>query len=555
MRIEDLSPAERALWDAFPRGESVDLTTGDQAFDEPGQSGRWSQGRIVRAEVLVALLVGAREAEPGRVAAVRLTGARIVGSLNLGHADVKVPLELTGCAFDEVPHLYWARLHSVQIVRCRLPGLVASGARVDGHLWLENSRVDGGLWLDGARITGILNLSGAHLSNPGSDALLADRLAVDANIYCGSGFVADGAVRLPGASVGGQLIFRGASLRNGGGEALYASRLHVGGNMFCDSGFSVAGEIRLRGARVGGYLSLVGAVLTNPGRTALNGDDMTVDTDVHCSNVTAQGRVSFSGARIGGQLTLRGARLSNPAGSPGYQAGDPGGVALCLERLQAEEVELLPDGPMDGVLELTYAKIGLYHDNPDTWPGRLQLDGFRYENLKPQLDAKRRLEWLRKDTDSYTPQPYDQLAATFQTLGMDKEAREVLLHKQRDRHSQSVIAGAWGWIQDIAVGYGYRPLRALSWLLLLQAFGTIYFAYNRLAIYNPQDMGHDRANWPEFNPFLYTLNQLLPVGNFNQQNLFVAKGLSLWIADILSALGLVLGLTVAAGATRVLSRD
>src|SRR5207247_10494408 len=107
MRTEDLSPAERALWDAFPRGESVDLTTGDQAFDEPGQSGRWSQGRVVRAEVLVALLAGAREAGPGRVAAVRLSGARIAGSLNLGHAHVKVPLELSGCAFDEVPYLYW----------------------------------------------------------------------------------------------------------------------------------------------------------------------------------------------------------------------------------------------------------------------------------------------------------------------------------------------------------------------------------------------------------------------------------------------------------------
>src|SRR5258706_14344581 len=116
MRIEDLSPAERALWDAFPRGESVDLTTGDQVFDEPGQSGRWSQARMVRAEVLVALLVGAREPEPGQVAAVRLSGARIVGALNLGHADVKVPLALTGCAFDEAPHLYWARLHSVHIM-------------------------------------------------------------------------------------------------------------------------------------------------------------------------------------------------------------------------------------------------------------------------------------------------------------------------------------------------------------------------------------------------------------------------------------------------------
>ena len=58
--------------------------------------------------MLVALLVGAVENEPGQVAAVRLTGARVTGSLNLGHAEVHVPLALTGCSFDEAPHLYWA---------------------------------------------------------------------------------------------------------------------------------------------------------------------------------------------------------------------------------------------------------------------------------------------------------------------------------------------------------------------------------------------------------------------------------------------------------------
>ena len=63
------------------------------------------------------------------------------------------------------------------------------------------------------------------------------------------------------------------------------------------------------------------------------------------------------------------------------------------------------------------------------------------------------------------------------------------------------------------------------------------------------------AHQPQFNPFLFTLNQLLPVGNFNQQNLFAPKGIYLWIADIISALGLVLGLTVFAGIGRVLSRD
>ncbi|GAA4065735.1 MULTISPECIES: hypothetical protein [Actinomadura] len=539
MNVEELSPPERRLWKAFPRGESVDLSSGDPGYDDPGQAERWGGDRVIRAEVLVALLVGAVDPEPGQVAAVRLTGARIVGPLNLGHAEVTVPLALTRCAFDEAPHLYWASMNSVHLMGCRLPGLVASGTRVDGHLWLEGSRISGGLWLDGAHITGILNMSGVHLANPGGDALLADRLTVDANVYCDQGFAANGEVRLPGARVGGQLIFRTARLHNPSGAALYASRLDVAANVFCDGGFAARGEIRLRGARVGGYLSFVGAELSHPERTALNADDLQVETDVYCSDgFSATGAVSFAGARVSGQLNLRDARLRNE-----------NGTALNLERLQAEEVLLRPSEQVEGVVDLAYARINLLRDDPATWPARLQLDGLQYENLDPPLDARQRLEWLRRDTDGYQPQPYERLAQTYRALGLDADGRTVLLAKARDRRrTQGVPRKIIGWLQDILVGYGYRPFRAMSWLAGLLAFGTIVFSTNHPPILNEDDH-------PHFNAFLYTLDLLLPVGDLGQERVFAPKGIYQWIANLLVAAGFVLGLTVAAGATRALSRE
>ncbi|HEY8480701.1 MAG TPA: hypothetical protein VIL71_12815, partial [Spirillospora sp.] len=397
MNIEDLTPPERRLWEAFPKGESVDLSSGDPGYDDLAQADHWGPERTVRAEVLVALLVGAVEPKPGQVPAVRLTGARITGSLNLGHAEVGAPLALTGCSFDEAPHLYWATMNSVHLMRCRLPGLIASGARVDGHLWLEGSRISGGLWLDGANITGILNMSGVQLVNPGGDALLADRLSVEANVYCDHGFAANGEVRLPGARVGGQLIFRGARLHNPSGAALYASRLDVAANVFCDGGFTAEGEVRLRGARVGGYLSFVGAKLSAPGGTALNADDLAVETDVYCSDgFSAVGAVTFSGARVAGQLSLRGALLRNE-----------NGTALSVQRIQAEELLMRTAEPIRGVADLSYARVSLLRDDAASWPERLQLDGLQYETLDPPLTARERLEWLHRDTDGYAPQPYE----------------------------------------------------------------------------------------------------------------------------------------------------
>ncbi|RAY13632.1 hypothetical protein DPM19_18335 [Actinomadura craniellae] len=536
MDIEELSPPERALWEAFPRGDSVDLSSGNGSYDDPD---RWGMERAVRAEVLVALLNGEVEAEPGQIAAVRLTGARILGSLNLGHAEVTVPLALTGCSFDEAPHLYWANMNSVHLMHCRLPGLVASGTRVDGHLWLEGSRITGGVWLDGAHVSGILNMTGVQLINPGGDALLADRLTVDANVYCDKDFTAQGEVRLPGARVGGQLIFRGARLYNPSGAALYASRLEVAANVFCDGGFTAQGEVRLRGARVGGYLSLVGAQLKHPDRTALNADDLGVETDVYCSDgFTAEGAVSFSGGRIGGQLSFRDAHLNNE-----------GGVALSLQRLQVEEVLLRPARQINGVADLSYAKISLLRDDPKTWARRLQLDGLSYETLDPPLTARERLDWVRRDTDGYQPQPYERLAQAYRSIGLDDQGRTVLLAKARDRRKTHTLPRKLvGWMQDGLVGYGFRPFRALSWLAGLLAFGTIVFSLHR-----PPQLEAEQK--PSFNAFLYTLDLMLPIGSLGQEMYYAPRGVYQWIANILVAAGLVLGLTVAAGATRALSRE
>ncbi|MCD0452368.1 hypothetical protein LO762_24715 [Actinocorallia sp. API 0066] len=537
MDPSDLTPAERRLWDAFPSGEPVDLSP--TGMEPTEQAGQWGPHRRVRAQVIVALLTGAREPEPGKVPAVRLSGGYITDLLDLGHAEVTVPIALTGCVFQEPPRLYWAQMQSVHFIQCRLPGLIASGTRVDGHLWLEGSVLDGGLWLDGAHVSGILNLSGVQLPVPGGDALLGDRLQVEANVYCDRGFKAEGEVRLPGARIGGQLIFRDATLRNPGRPALYASRLDVAANVFCDEGFVAEGEVRLRGARVGGYLSLVGARISNAGKRALNADDLNVDTDVYCSDdFTCVGEATFAGAKIGGQLSFKGARLANPDKT-----------ALSVQRLTAEELLLRPAVPVDGVVDLSYARIGVLRDDPLTWPHAFQLDGLAYETLDPPLAAKTRLNWIRRDRDGYQPQPYERLAATYRTLGLDAEGRSVQLAKQRDRRSTLAVPHRLlGYLQDILVGYGYRPFRALAWLAALLAAGTVIFSLEKPDIL---DDGHS----PHFNAFFYTLDLLLPLGSLGQEGVFAPEGVYQWVANVLVAAGLVLGLTVAAGATRALSRD
>ena len=153
MHADDLCDSERVVWDAFPRAETVDFRTATASgHGTPGGN------QAVRADVIAALLLGARTPETGRVPAVRLSGARIAGQLDLSFAEVGFAVLLRDCVFDEEPRLYGASTRLVNLSRSRLPGLQLSDAQIDGLLWLEGCRFDGPVRLTGARIAQTLSL-------------------------------------------------------------------------------------------------------------------------------------------------------------------------------------------------------------------------------------------------------------------------------------------------------------------------------------------------------------------------------------------------------------
>ena len=59
------------------------------------------QRRVVRAEVIAALLVGAVPPDAGALAVVRIRGARITGRLDLGWARIAFSLIADGCYFEQ----------------------------------------------------------------------------------------------------------------------------------------------------------------------------------------------------------------------------------------------------------------------------------------------------------------------------------------------------------------------------------------------------------------------------------------------------------------------
>lgn len=537
MREEDLTPVERRVWDAFSRGEKLDLRVGHPVEDDPANSDGWGPERVVRGAALTLLLLNGAVAEPGHVPALRLDGARIEGSMELDYAEIPYRVTMDGCDFRGRVTLYSARTRQFSLKRCCLVRFYAANASVDGNLRLQGSQLDGLFKLDGAHITGVLDLDGTRLANSDGPALAANRVQVDDHIRMRDGFTAEGEVILRGAHVGGDIDLSDARLSNPGGVALTASRMRVEGDVFCDR-IDTMGEVDLPGSRVDGVVRFWGAKLSNPGGRALHAYHLDVGTSLHLNRgFTAEGSIELAGARVNGRVTLRDARLI---------ALDS--VALTLSQAQAEEVDLRMRRPPLGLVDLRHAVLGIIWDARQSWPDGLRLDGLRYDRFETPLPPTERVRWLLRDSSGYAPQPFEQLALAYRSLGHEDEARTVSLLKERlRRKALPWYARTWGVIQDITVGYGYRPMRAGLWLLGLLALGSAVFTFR-------QPTRTVSGGAEVFNPVVFTLDRLLPVIGLGQGKAFTPTPDTQWVGYVLTGCGWILATTIVTGVTRSLNR-
>ncbi|WP_149552154.1 membrane-associated oxidoreductase [Streptomyces marokkonensis] len=482
MDSTDLTPLERRIWQAFPRGAAVDVRR--DAREDPATV-RGTE-RTVRAEVIRTLLLGGAS-EPGEAPALRVAGARITGVLDLQHAEIRHPIRLTSCHFRGALELDGAQIRLLDLSGSCLPALAATSLRVDGALRLTNCRAAGGVQLSNAQVSGGIFLDHAHVGTGDGWALQLDHASVGAGIRA-PGLVALGGVSLSTAHVEGAVDLEDAHLRNANGDALDAARLAVG--------------------------------------TVLN-----------AGGLIAEGRVRLTGARVAGWISFIEAELSNP-----------GGVALGISSCEATQLTLRDARPVTGDVRMQYAGFKVIEAAPQVWPARVRLEGLTYEALAPRLPAADRLALLDRDADGFVPHSYEQLTASYRRVGDDADARTVQLAQQRRRRATlSWYGKLWGYLQDAAVGYGFRPTRAGGWLLALLIMGSVAYG-----THEPPPV--EQGKGPEFIAPVYTLDLLLPIIDFGQQRAFAPTGVHQWVSYLLIAVGWVLATTVVAGITRTLSR-
>ena len=479
-----------------------------------------ARDREIRAPFLRFLLLGgddeARPLEKG----ILLKGAWIHEPLDLEGCRVPRGLELRACHFDDTPILRGAIIDSVRFEGSRLPGLEAEGLETRGSLILAGAEILGPIALAGSKLGGALVLDDARLTLP-----------------------------------------EGASL---GAEALSARRLSARRAV-------LRGSLLLTGARLIGDVDLSHIVIESPDPPALCANGIETQANLLLRGAAIRGETSLVGAKVAGDLDCSGARFSHE-----------GAIALHLGRANVEGAFFLRAGArVSGVLDLTGASFGVLNDDLECWPeaGELRLNRCLYGAIiDSDLDVSRRLAWLARQTPArwgadFWPQPYEQLANAYRTMGHEEDARRVLIEKERlQRRARRARAGnplhrslllAIDGMLGLSIRYGRAPFLSFVWLILFWAVGVGVFAFaegqgafkpaSPLLLRSPEwllcaippeesrtppgaaspqpgravpgqnQLDCFRAQWearsyPGFNPWMYSLDTLFPVLEIDQKS-------------------------------------
>lgn len=468
----------------------------------------------------------------------------------------------------------------------------ATSAKIKGNLLLlPGVRVLGSWTMVGAEIGGHFQCDGSRFLNRTRDGQGIAFSAANAKakyVELRNGVRVLGQATFRGVEIDGDLDCPGIQVANradlgefkGAGIAFDAQLAKIKGDLRLSDG-RLAGQTILSNVEINGDLDCSRSHFVNPTSdgqgTALNAGNADIKGSAHLSGIEASGKVALMGASISGQLACDGSRFSNAA--PAMHQGrkrrhndlQKAEVALDLQDIEVGDTLFLgppgnfPDAHLTvhGSLSLSSAHTRVFSDHHDSWPpheipgpgGALQteinLDGFTYDRLDSDLTpVSLRKKWLRQRVPDaigklYSPQPFEQLAKVFRTMGREDDARIIAQDKQAWRREEREAPRVWG-LYGFFVGYGYRPGRLIKfmvglWLICAlvywQAWRTHLFVPAQPAVLLSKDLATycqpPDGNWnssacasrmtgyPSFNAFVYSLEHSLPVLDLQQKRSWV----------------------------------
>ncbi len=501
---------------------------------------------------------------------IELNNAKIYGNISLGGATVEPIQEQT---------VY------------RGKSLVLDCATIGGNLWLwsknkeENFKSRGEISLIGAVIEGNFICRNAKLKSLKSDdqyfnsehgeqlTLTANSAIVKGTIEFSESFEAEGQMLLMNMEVHGDVKCEGGTFSHSQPSddcqpvdshkhAISFDRSIIDGSIFLRDGFEATGQVRLIGTTIKGDLDCSGGSFSvSPyaedcftvfiARSLIQGDVSFCKTQLGRDenlNFETNGLIYLNSVKIGTNLDLtRGVKFNK---NHLKVAEKVNGLRAhnCIVNGWIKFRKITPNN--ETIISLSGTTSGGLDHNWNVFFTKervkeLAIDRFVYDKYESKDDnglVNNSMEWLKlldQSDDSSTDKEkavslnrslgcYQQLATVLTKNGRRHEAVEILIDMEEKRISQRGRFGKFfSWILKHAIGFGYRPFKALKPAFIVIIFSGFIFqqGYKQKAFY-PNNVEASKRHefitdkkfpfeYPSFHPFIYSLEEFFPVINID----------------------------------------
>ena len=470
---------------------------------------------------------------------------RARGQVSLVQASVTGDLDCDGGQFGGTPESTSINASKVRVGGTLYMGVAAASDQA--HPFTASNEVR----IRGATVGGDLDCRGGRFLGGTNASFGADRITVAGTIRLGVAtaagqphdFIAESTVSLIQAHAQEELDCRGADL-HGIPSSLKTDGLTVGRSVRLGlieaagqvRQFRARGEVQMVGMAVGADLNCDGGEFGGLPR-ALNCESVAIQRSFLLGAAEAlqdgypfvsSGEARLTGGTVGGDLDCDGGDFSGSS------------AALNAEDLRVSGTMRLRTIGRPGELNLRHASAGQLLDAESCWPlpDHLKIDGFvygRFAESAPQA-VRRRLNWLALQPGNPV-QPYRHLAAIYRDLGDEKSATKVNLEREwrrtrRDRLGPSKTLAKL--ISGVTIGFGYRPGRAIFFLIALYLLGAIWIYPNaRAAMIETKPPtpaaiikanGACPKNYPCYSPWAYSFDTLIPIIHLGQSDAWTPAG-------------------------------
>ena len=360
----------------------------------------------------------------------------------------------------------------------------------------------------------------------------------------GDGIIVHGPIDFRGSTFSNEVCLLGASIAHEFScfgtkfkcleDALSLDDASIASNVLFNEGFESCGTIRLPGVRIAGSIECQNSKLTTNG-IAISLDGARIEGDVFFRKGTiSSGEIRMPLAEISGDLEFSDVEMAE--------------VYCRYLKVEGAFIWLLIRNPANSKLKLIGAKVRSLRDDRSSRPAQnnLQLDGLEYDDLmsyknlnaedvaknrfpgEHELSAADRVSWLmlQNPEDRAKPQPWMQLRALLERKGDDGGAKHVLYKLRCLQAGKSWLLWrlwkiAFAWLDE-------APQRILYSIAVTLILGTLIFgeagftgalaptekeAYSAFLLGKPMP-----AAYPVLNPFVYTLENSLPLVKLGQDD-------------------------------------